>query len=126
MPSRKLHRDAEQPDGERDAGAIDEAREQIVAELVGAENMEIGVLGRAKQMQPALEQPPELILLSLAEETQLLDLGRIGGVFGLQRDFVALEVIAIDERADEFALVEQMHAPAAAHRRRLWSLVSVP
>ena len=50
MPSTKLKRDADQADGQRDARAVDDAREHVAAEPVGAEQEHLAALGRADEM----------------------------------------------------------------------------
>src|SRR5258707_13280980 len=100
--------DADEADGERDARAVEDAREHVAAEPVGAEQEELAVLGRADEMDVALDQPPEEIAVAVAEEAQLLHLGGIGGVDALQVLHVEVVVVAIDERPDEAALVEEM------------------
>ena len=64
--------DAEQADGQRDARAVDDARQHVAAEPVGAEQEELAVLGRADEMDVALEQAPEPVAVAPAEEADLL------------------------------------------------------
>ena len=66
-------------------------------------------VGRADQMEMAVEEIPEIVLLAVAEEADPLRLGTVGGVFPLQRVHVELEIERIDERPDEPPLVEEMH-----------------
>ena len=62
--------DADQPDGQRDARAVDDPRQQIAAEPVGAEQEQLPALGRADEMQIARDHAPELVLVATAEEPQ--------------------------------------------------------
>ena len=97
----EAERDADQADGQRDARAIDDARQHVAAEPVGAEQEQLAVLGRADEMQVALDQAPEFVGVAAAEEADLLHVARVVGVFALQRVHVELHVAAVDERPDE-------------------------
>ena len=102
--------DADQADGERDARAVDDARQHVAAEPVGAEQEELAALGRADEVEVAFEQPPELVAVAAAEEADRLHVVRVVGVFALQRVHVELHGAAVDERPDEAALMEEMDA----------------
>ena len=93
--------DAEQADGQRDARAVDDARQHVAAEPVGAEQEQLAALGRADQMEVAFEQAPELVGVAAAEEAHLLHVVCVVGVFALQRVHVELHRAAVDERPDE-------------------------
>ena len=58
----------------------------------------------------AVEQAPELVWVAAAEEADRLHVGRVVGVVALQRVHVEPHGAAVDERPDEAALVEEMHA----------------
>ena len=103
-------RDADQADGERDARAVDEPREHVAPEPVGAEQEHRArpPAGRSDGNRP-LNRSQKLYSLAGAEEADRLRLGAVGRVFPLQRVHVELEVERIDERPDEAPLVEEMH-----------------
>ena len=86
-----------------------DAGEHIAPEAIGAQEEERAVLGRADEVEVHGDQSPELVLVASAEEAQRLHLLEIDGVLALQVLEVELEVEAIDEGADEAALVEQVH-----------------
>src|ERR1700754_2413088 len=73
-PQGEADGDADEADGERNAGAGDDAREHVAAEPVGAEQEEGAVLRRADDMEIALDEAPEAISVAMAEEAQLLHL----------------------------------------------------
>src|SRR5262245_32034887 len=101
--------DAKKSDGQGYARAIDEAREHVLAYLVGPEQVELPPLRRADEVKLALEQAPKAILVPLAEKAKLLDFVLINGVFAPQRLRIQLELVAIDKRADELPVMEQVH-----------------
>ena len=105
----EAHGDAEQAHGQRDAGAVDDAREHVAAEAVGAEQEQGAVLGRADEVEVGRYHAPEAVLVARAEEAQRVDLVRIERVLALQVLEVELEAEAVDVRPDEAALVPQMH-----------------
>src|SRR5208282_4480444 len=101
--------DADEPDGERDAGTIDDAREHVAPEAVGAEEEERAALGRTDEVEAPLDQAPEAVGVAQAEEAEALDLGRIGGIDPAQGLHVEAGIDAVDEGPDEAAVVEEMH-----------------
>ncbi len=101
--------DAEHADGERDPRPVKDAREDVAAKTVGAEEEERALLGWAEQAARRLEQAPELIRLAPAEETDLLHRLRIDDIVAPERVEVELHGVAIDEGADEAPLVEKVH-----------------
>ena len=101
--------DPQQADGQGDARAIDQAREHVLADLVGAQQMQLSLLRRTDEMETGVDGAPELVFIAAAEEAQLLHLGRVIGVFALQGLGIQLEAVAIDKGADELAFMEQMH-----------------
>src|SRR5262249_15249125 len=106
---REAERDPDQADGQRNAGAIDQTRQHVAAKLIGTEEMNGPLLRRAEQVEAGIDQTPEQILVTEAEEPQGLRLARVDRVFALERRLVQFEVIGIDERTDERAgRVEQM------------------
>src|SRR5882724_5737311 len=66
--------DADEADGERDARAVEDAREHVAAEPVGAEQEERAAVGRAGKMEVALDETPEPIAVGVAEEADGLQL----------------------------------------------------
>src|SRR5206468_3404087 len=105
---RERERDTDQADGERDAGGIDDAAEHVAAQPVGAQPEELPALGGTDEMEAALDQTPEFVTVTQAEEPQRLRPGRVGRVDALQRFHVARGLERVDERPEELALVEQM------------------
>src|SRR6185436_11824736 len=104
----EAHRDTEQAHGERDAGAVDHAREHVAAETVGAEEKEGAVLSGTDKVEIRLEQVPELMAVAAAEEAQRLDLAFIGLEFAAHGLGVQFHVEAVDEWPDELAGMEQV------------------
>src|SRR5437667_973974 len=66
--------DADQADGQRDARTVEDAREQVAAEPVGAEQKERALLGRAGEMEIALDEAPEQVAGAVAEAADRLRL----------------------------------------------------
>ena len=66
--------DADEADGQRDARAVDDAREQVAAELVGAEQEQRAVLGRADEMEIGRGRARRAVGLAAAEEADRLRL----------------------------------------------------
>src|SRR5262249_44141373 len=109
-PKHEADRDADQADGERDAGADKNAREHIAAGPVGAEQEGGAALGRAEQVKARRNDAPPAVGIAQAEEAQLFHARRIGRVFAFEGGHVEVIAKAIHERPDEAALVKQMHA----------------
>ena len=107
---------AEQADRERDAGAIDDARQHIATQPVGAEQEQLAVLGRTEEMKIPLEQAPEAIAVATAEEADPLHVVGIVGVLALEIVHVEPHRAAVHERADEARRRERSARPAAACR----------
>src|SRR5947209_110354 len=103
---RKADRDPDQPDRQRNAGAVDDAREQVAAEPVGAEQEQIAALGRADEVKIALEQAPELVAVTMAEEADRLRLRKIRLIHAAQLRHVEMVALAVDEWPDQAAMVE--------------------
>src|SRR5271154_4718518 len=76
----KANGDANQPDGQRDAGPVDHPRHQIATEPVSPEQEQLPALGRADEMQIARKQAPELVAVPTTEKPQGLPLVRVGSV----------------------------------------------
>ena len=108
MPRTKLTAMPNRPDGERDAAAVEHAREQVAAQAVRAPEEHGAALGRADQVQVALPLTPEPVLVAAAEETQRLRLRRIGLVDPFEGLHVEPVAVAQHVRADEPPLVEQV------------------
>ena len=120
MPSTKLMTTPKIPMVSADARPVDDPRQHVPAQPVGAQKEHRAALGRADQMQVRLDQPPELVLVAPAEEAQPLHVLAVVGVDAPQRLHVQLHRPAIDERPDEAAVVEQPHP-----LRRLVDMVDV-
>ncbi len=73
-------------------------------------------VGRADEMNVAVDEAPEAVAIAVAEEAQRLRRVAVLDVDALQVLHVEVVVEAVDERPDELALVEEMHAAAAARR----------
>src|SRR6516162_4496956 len=99
---------ANEAHGERDTRAIEDARQHVTAEPVGAEKEELSVLGRADEMKIALPEAPEEIALAMAEEAQRLHDVGILAVDPLQVVHVEAVVVAMNEGSDEVAIMEEM------------------
>ena len=56
------------PNGERDARAVHDAREQVAAHAVGAEQEHHPPVGDRKQVAVGREQPPEPVLRSATQQ----------------------------------------------------------
>jgi hypothetical protein len=106
---RKADRDADQPDGQRNPRAIDDARHEVTAEPVGAEQEQLPVLGRADEMEARRGEAPEQVLVAVAEEPERVVLVRVRGVDPVQVVHVEAVVVALDIRGDEAARVEEAH-----------------
>src|SRR5258707_11932925 len=100
--------DADEPDGQRDARAVEDAREQIAAEPVGAEQKERAALGRAGEMAIAVEEAPERIAIAVAEEADRLRLAGVFGIDAAQIAHVEMIIVAVDEGPDELPVMKQM------------------
>src|SRR3546814_13494544 len=90
------------------ARAIDDAVKHVAAEAVGAEQEGRAALRRTEQVQVGTELAPERVGIAAAEESQRLHFVRVGRVDARQRLHVQLVVEAVDEGADELALVKQV------------------
>src|SRR6266446_7529987 len=102
--------DADQPDGQRDARAVEDAREQVATEPVGAEQEERALLGRTGEVEIALDEAPELIAVAVAEESDRLWLAGILGVDAPQVAHVEPIIVTVDEGPDEMPVVKEMDA----------------
>src|SRR5688572_4587542 len=102
------HRDADESDGERDAHSVEDAREHVTPQPVGAKQEHRPALRRAHQMQVAGNDAPPVVFVAAAEEPDLQRLLRILGEDAFQGLHVELVVERIDERPDELALVEEV------------------
>src|SRR5439155_25480553 len=68
----KAEDDPDQPYGQRDARAVDDAREHVAAEPVGAEEKELAALGREEQVEIAENEPPVEVLVAAAQKADRL------------------------------------------------------
>src|SRR4051812_26956806 len=66
----KADRDADQPDRQRDPRAVDDARQEIAAEPVTAEQKHFSPGRRAEQVQVSLDGAPEFITVATAEKAE--------------------------------------------------------
>src|SRR5438132_526729 len=107
--------DTEQSDGQRDPRAIDDARQQIAAEPVGAEQEQLAALGRAHQVHIAVDPAPEFVWIAVAQEADRLVLLRVRCVDPAQIGHVEAVVVARDIGQGEVALAEDVDA----RRRRV-------
>src|SRR6266566_1490744 len=107
--------DAEQTYGQRDPRAIDDAGQQIAAEPVGAEQKHLTALRRADQVKIAVDHPPELVGIAMAEEAHRLAAFVVRRVDPAQIGHVEAVVVAIDKGCGKVAVVED----ADALRRRI-------
>ena len=71
MPISVAQRDADQADGERDARAVDEAREHVAPEPVGAEQEQRAVLGRADEMEVGRRTRPQKLYSSPEQKKRI-------------------------------------------------------
>ena len=101
--------DAEQADGQRDARAVDDARQHVAPEPVGAEQEQLAALGRADEMEVRSRPGPRTCRHRRGRRS-----GSAATLFGLSVysrfsvSMLSVIVAAIDEGPDEAALVEQM------------------
>ena len=103
----EAHRDPDQPDRERDPCPVDDPGEQVAAQAVGAEEEEGPVARRAHQVEIPLEEPPELVGVAPAEESQALHPARVFVVLPLEGVQVELVDERMDEGSDELSLVKE-------------------
>ena len=111
-PEGERHGDADEPDGERDARAVDDAREQVAPEPVGAER---GTWCRrsagSTRCTFSRTTAPEVVGVAAAEEADRLRLPcGPDDVVALEGLEVEGELVRIDERPDEAPFVEQVQA----------------
>src|SRR5581483_6330968 len=105
----KADRNPDQPDGQRNAGAVDDAREHVAPEPVGPEQEQLTAVSGAEQVEIACEQTPIEIAVAVAEEADWLTLLRVGGVDAAQIRHVEAVVEAVDKRPGKPAVVENVH-----------------
>src|SRR5207248_10424245 len=74
---READDDAEQPDGQRDPRAVDDARQQVAAETVGAEQKQLAARRRTDQVAVAVDIAPEFVGVAPAEPLDRLTLLRV-------------------------------------------------
>src|SRR5260370_10357035 len=77
---------------------------------MGAEHEERAVLGRAGEMEIALEEAPERVAVAVAEKADGLRLAGILGVDAPQIAHVEVIIVAVDEGPDELPVMKQMDA----------------
>src|SRR3984893_3344339 len=106
----KADDDAEQPDRERDPRAVDDARQQIPAEPVGAEQEHLTALRRAHQVEIAVDPAPEFVRVAVAQEADRLVLLRVRRVDPAQIGHVEAVVVARDIGQGEVAMAEDVDA----------------
>ena len=106
---RERDRNSHNADGERNPRSVDDAREEIAAQPVGAEEEHRAVLGRAEQMHVSWHQSPEVVTIATAQEPHRLRRRRIGGVDATEALDVEGELVRIDEGTHQPALVHQVH-----------------
>src|SRR5712671_1986907 len=107
---RKADDDADQPDGQRDPRAVDDPRQQVAAEPVGAEQEHLPARRRAGQVHIAVDIAPEFVRVAMTQPAERLILCRVGRVHPMQIGHVETVIVAQDERGAQAALVEQAHA----------------
>ena len=100
--------DPQQADGQRDPRPVDDPRKQVAAEAIGPEEEERAALRRAYKVEIAVQEAPELVLVPTAEKAQRLDLGGVLRVPPLHGGQVEFHAVAVDERPDEPAFVDQL------------------
>ena len=105
MPSSEADGNADEADGQRDPRAVDDAAQHVAPQPVGAEEEQRPALGRADEVQIPGHPAPVFISLAAAEEAHRLNQLVVLGVFALPVLRVEAEAVAIDEGADEAALV---------------------
>src|SRR5690242_559617 len=71
-PQGEADRDADETHRERDSCAVEDAREHVAAEAVGAEEEELPVLRGTGEVEIAFPEPPEEIVVGMTEEAQRL------------------------------------------------------
>src|ERR1051325_3201047 len=69
---RKADDDADEPDRQRDARAVDNARQEIAAEPVGAEQKERSALGWADQVKITWDIAPKFVGIAVTEPADRL------------------------------------------------------
>src|SRR5229473_142909 len=74
---READDDADQADRQRDPRAVDDARQQVAAEPVGAEQEQLAAFGWADEMDIACDQAPELVAVAMAQKADRLALLRV-------------------------------------------------
>ncbi len=106
----EAHGHAEKADGQRYARTIDDARQHVAAKPVGAQQEHLAVLGGADEVDVGIEQPPEGVAVATAEEAEFLHIRRHIGIDAAQIVHVEAHGAAIDEGADELAVMEEVNA----------------
>ena len=97
MPRHQAEGDADEADGERDPGAIDDPREEIAPQHVGAHQIE-RPLARAEEMDVGRDDSQQQIGRAMDEELQRERLGLVGGIAALEGLHVQLLGDPIDHR----------------------------
>src|SRR5271167_3252156 len=93
---RKTDRDADEADGQRDARAVDDAREEVAAEPVGAEQEQLPALRGTSEMKPGRDVAPEQIRVAATEEPERLVLVGVRRVDPLQIIHIEAVVVTLD------------------------------
>src|SRR5580700_4804140 len=96
---------------------MNDAREEVAAELVGSEQEQRSVPRRAKQVKIGADEPEQQIGRVAAQETNSLGSRLVARVIAGEGRGIETEALRIDERALELALVEKMYS--------LWRSVEV-
>ncbi len=110
MPRVKADGHADQADSERDPRAINDARQHIAAEPVGAEQKQLAALRRADQVEIARDEAPVIVLVAVAKEPDRLVLGWVRRVDPPEIGHVEMVAVAVDERPGGAAVIEHMQA----------------
>jgi glycerol-3-phosphate O-acyltransferase len=99
--------DHRQRDHQRDAGAVEDARQDITAELVGAEEIHRRAVGGAEEVAVRRDQAEQPVAEALDEKAEIFRIGIIRADDRLEGDGVEFRAFAdlIGARPDEVALL---------------------
>ena len=87
--------DADETDRHRHAGAIDQAAEQVAAEMVGAQQIhDVGLAQWTDEVNVRREDAPQLVGGAMHEQPDRHDLARVDDESAAQRDLVDLDLVA--------------------------------
>src|SRR5579875_1002818 len=106
---READGDPQQSDGQRDPRPVDDPRQHVPAEPVGAEQKQLSAARRAEKVHVAAQQAPEAIAVAMAEKPDRFPLFRVRRVDPLEPIHVEPVIVALDIGPYEPTVVEDMN-----------------